>query len=452
MSSLFDGRYQLAETLGAGGAARVYRALDTRLDRWVALKLLDDQVARTADPAGHDRFVRESQAAARVPHPNLVTVFDAGEADGRLYIAMELVPGGTLAQRIADAAPFPVDEAVAVSRQVLSGLGAVHGAGIVHRDVKPGNILLGPDDRVRLTDFGIARDLDRIGRQVTTDGIVTGTPSFMAPEQATGRDLTAATDLYAVGLVLDEMLTGRRKANEPPTPEEAARAAARAARFDPRDVRPDVSERLAAVVMRATEPQVDRRFRSTDEFVEALDRAQPRPDLAAATVALPASAGTASDTLALDATSPEFPASSVRRRRGPMMVSLSVAAAVVIVVALVVTFAGSGVDTVQGGRDTQVGATPGADADEPFEGETLDGRVVVLRPTPAVPFGDGVPLAIETMTAASRVGCADVLAERDRWAELVGDDRYGDASSVFAQHAQNLALIHGCDPGSVPTD
>lgn len=447
MAALFDDRYEIGDVLGSGGAARVHRAVDTRLDRDVAIKLLDDELARSTDRAAHERFVRESQTAARVLHPNLVTVFDAGEADGRLYIVMELVPGGTLADRIAAFAPLDVSEAVGIAEQVLDGLGAVHDAGIVHRDIKPGNILLGPGDRVRVTDFGIARELDRIGQQVTAEGLVMGTPRFLAPEQAMGGEPTIATDIYAVGLVLDEMLTARRTRGAALDSGQAAVAAAGADRFDPRDLRPDVPDRIASAVMRATDPCPDDRFGTAAEFGQALASCRESNDQP--TTAMAPLGDPVTETVALGAV-PMEPPRETSRPMVPAVLTVSAVAAVLLVVAAIVAFGGSGVDRVEGATDVDTGLIGDADAEKTFDGTTLDGDVVALTPTPAVPFDDGVPVAIRSMNEiAERRECTDVIAERDRWVAELGEQRYGAAASVFAQHAHNLATILGCDPEPV---
>ena len=259
-------RYALDEVIGAGGAARVYRAEDRALDRVVAVKLLDDAIARSADPAGRDRFLTEAKSAARFQHPNLVTVFDAGEDAGELFLVMEYVDGRTLADVIAERAPLPVDEAVSIAVQVLGGLGAVHANGTIHRDVKPANVLLDGDGRVRLADFGIAKRLDDIDAAVTAAGVLVGTPHYLAPEQATGQPLSPATDVYQVGLVLHEMLTGERAGGSNP------KAAAIADPADPRRLRDDLPDALAEAVVRATQRDPKRRFDSAEAMIAALTR------------------------------------------------------------------------------------------------------------------------------------------------------------------------------------
>jgi serine/threonine protein kinase len=270
MTRLLADRYELGEVVGAGGVARVHRAVDHHLEREVAVKVLDDDRARSADPSGRDRFLREARSAARLHHPHLVTVFDAGEDAGQLFLVMELVDGQSLAVLIAERAPLPIEEAVSIACQILDGLSAVHADGVVHRDVKPANVLVDRNGRVLLTDFGIAKRLDDIEEQLTYSGMVVGTPTYLAPEQAIGGRLSEATDVYLVGLVLYEMLTGRR-------PTGSAR--------DPRQVRPDVPAAVAAAVARATDADPGRRFGTAQQMIDALREAPTRPDTKAFPVA-----------------------------------------------------------------------------------------------------------------------------------------------------------------------
>ena len=205
MEQVIVGRYALGEPLGAGGMARVVEGHDARLDRRVAVKLLP---ADRIDPVGRERFRREARSSAGFSHPNAVATFDAGEADGYLYLVMELVDGPSLADRLARSGALDVDEAVRIADSILAALGAAHAAGIVHRDVKPGNVLLDNRGAVKLADFGIARRLDDLSSDLTGTGLFIGTPKYLAPEQAAGEAATPASDLYATAVVLYEMLAG----------------------------------------------------------------------------------------------------------------------------------------------------------------------------------------------------------------------------------------------------
>ena len=199
------GRYRVDRLLGRGGMALVYLAHDEALDRPVAVKLLSDTLA--ADEEYRARFLREARVAARLAHRNIVRIYDAGEQDGRPYIVMECVPGGTLDQVLLTRGRLPPAEAVAVAIQVCDGLDCAHAAGLVHRDVKPQNLLVAADGTVKIADFGIARPLE--APRLTATGIVLGTAAYLAPEQSEGEPVTAAADLYALGAVLYELLTGR---------------------------------------------------------------------------------------------------------------------------------------------------------------------------------------------------------------------------------------------------
>ena len=198
------GRYELVRPLGHGAMATVDLARDVELDRPVALKRLAENLAR--DDELRRRFLREARLAARLGHPNVVRVFDVGEDDGRPFIAMEYVEGETLAELVARRGRLPAREAAGLGMQMCAGLAAAHAAGLVHRDVKPQNLLLGTDGTLKLGDFGIAAGHE--GTRLTLAGTVLGTAGYLAPEQARGEQVTAAADVYAVGAVLYELLTG----------------------------------------------------------------------------------------------------------------------------------------------------------------------------------------------------------------------------------------------------
>ena len=195
-------RYRLDRPLGHGGMATVYLARDTELDRPVAVKVLD-----AADEGLRARFVREARLAARLSHPNVVSVFDAGEDGGRPYIVMEHVEGQTVAELLARRGRLPPDEARGLALQAARGLAHAHAAGLVHRDIKPQNLLLREDGTLKVADFGIARAAE--DTSLTQPGTVLGTAAYLAPEQARGEQATPASDVYSLGAVLYELLTGR---------------------------------------------------------------------------------------------------------------------------------------------------------------------------------------------------------------------------------------------------
>jgi tetratricopeptide (TPR) repeat protein len=204
VESSLGGRYQLQKELGRGGMGVVYLAKDTQLDRLVALKFLGTLVDDSEE--FRQRFVREARAAARINHPNIIGIYDISASVGRAYIAMEYVDGSSLYKHIRQKGKLPPQEAVTIIGHTCAALKAIHDAGIVHRDIKPDNILLDKRGLVKLTDFGLAKAEDA---RMTQAGVVLGTPSYMAPEQVKGQDADARSDIYSVGLVLHECLTGK---------------------------------------------------------------------------------------------------------------------------------------------------------------------------------------------------------------------------------------------------
>jgi serine/threonine-protein kinase len=203
---LLDGRYQVEAQVAMGGMATVYRAMDTRLDRQVALKVMHADLAR--DEEFVNRFIGEAKSVARLSHPNVVSVFDQGRDGSYLYLAMEYLPGRTLRNLLDERGWFPPREALGIMVPLLSGLAAAHRAGLVHRDVKPENVLVAPDGHLKVVDFGLARALT-MGNQTRT-GQILGTVAYLAPEQVTGTGADARTDIYAAGIVLFELLTGTK--------------------------------------------------------------------------------------------------------------------------------------------------------------------------------------------------------------------------------------------------
>ncbi|HZR91151.1 MAG TPA: Stk1 family PASTA domain-containing Ser/Thr kinase [Gaiellaceae bacterium] len=200
---VLDGRYRVVSKLGSGGMASVYLAEDQELGRRVAIKLLDERHAQ--DEQFVERFRREAESAAGLSHPNVVSIYDRGEAEGTYYIAMEFLEGKTLKELLVSRGPTPVRVAIDYTRQILSALDFAHRHGIVHRDIKPHNVVVAPDGRLKVTDFGIARSGSS---QVTEAGSIIGTAQYLSPEQAKGAPVHPSSDLYSVGIVLYEMLTG----------------------------------------------------------------------------------------------------------------------------------------------------------------------------------------------------------------------------------------------------
>ncbi|HKH23171.1 MAG TPA: protein kinase, partial [Solirubrobacterales bacterium] len=266
-STVLSGRYRLESKLGSGGMSTVYLATDEVLDRSVAIKLLHREISEEEDQL--ERFRREARAAARLSHPNLVGVIDAGEDDGRPYIVFEYIEGRTLKRRIQDDRPLPVDEAVAYAIEIGRGLTAAHARKLVHRDVKPQNVLIDPDGRAKVTDFGIARSLESKG--LTATGRVVGTTDYVSPEQAMGEEVDERSDVYSLGVVLYEMLTG-----EVPFMAETQVGVAMKHVNQPmpdvRAKRPEVSAAVAAVVDRATTKDPRDRYGTVAEMVRDLEQ------------------------------------------------------------------------------------------------------------------------------------------------------------------------------------
>lgn len=204
---LLADRYELVQPLGRGGMGQVWLAVDRVLDRQVAVKTVDLDASR--DPAAAERFRREAKAAAALSHDNVVTVFDSGTDGPAAFMVMQLLPGPTLEDVIRDRAPLPLGEALALGEQTASALAATHRIGIVHRDIKPGNLMFDDQGRLKVVDFGIARLTESMSAQLTAPSMVVGSVAYMAPEQARGEAATPATDLYALGCVMTALLTGR---------------------------------------------------------------------------------------------------------------------------------------------------------------------------------------------------------------------------------------------------
>jgi eukaryotic-like serine/threonine-protein kinase len=266
LGTTLNGRYRLEARIGSGGMSTVYRALDMTLQRRVAVKLMNREVASDSDQL--ERFRREARAVAQLSHPNIVGVIDAGEDDGRPYIVFEFVDGETLKDRIRRLGRLPIAEAVAYSIEIARALGAAHARHIVHRDVKPQNVLIDEEGTAKVTDFGIARTLDEEG--LTADGRVLGTTDYVSPEQALGQHVTGQSDLYSLGVALYEMLTGE----VPFKGENQVAVAMKHVREEVPDVRvarPEVSAALAAVVDNATAKRLEDRYADDAELIADLE-------------------------------------------------------------------------------------------------------------------------------------------------------------------------------------
>jgi serine/threonine-protein kinase len=266
LGTRLSGRYRLDARIAAGGMSTVYRALDETLERQVAIKLMNREVSADSDQL--ERFRREARAVAQLNHPHVVGVIDAGEDEGRPYIVFEYVEGETLKERIRRHGRLEISEAIAYAIEIGRALGAAHARHIVHRDVKPQNVLIDEEGSAKVTDFGIARTLEEDG--LTADGRVLGTTDYVAPEQALGRHVTGQSDLYSLGVVLYEMLTG-----EVPFKGENQVAVAmkhvREALPDVQAKRPEVSAALASVLDRATAKRPEDRYANDAELIADLE-------------------------------------------------------------------------------------------------------------------------------------------------------------------------------------
>jgi serine/threonine-protein kinase len=266
--TLVGERYRLETQVGSGGMSTVHRALDEKLGRPVAVKLMHRTTAADSDHL--ERFRREARAVANLSHPHLVGVIDAGEDEGRPFIVFEFVAGETLKARIRRNGRLEIPEAVAYAIEVARGLAIAHDHGIVHRDVKPQNILIDQDGHAKLTDFGIARSLDEDG--LTADGRVLGTTDYVSPEQALGQTTETASDIYSLGIVLFEMLTGDVpfKAENPIG---VAMCHVRDPMPDVRSARPDISATLASIVDRCTAKEPSDRYPDCASLAQDLEEA-----------------------------------------------------------------------------------------------------------------------------------------------------------------------------------
>src|SRR6188508_612068 len=268
VGTLLSGRYRLDAQVGAGGMSTVYRAFDSTLERRVAIKLMHRDIAADSDQL--ERFRREARAVAQLSHPHIVGVIDAGEEDGRPYIVFEYVEGETLKDRIRRLGRLPVDEAIAYAIEIARALSAAHARGIVHRDVKPQNVLVDEEGSAKVTDFGIARSMDDSG--LTAEGRVLGTTDYVSPEQALGHDVNGQSDIYSLGIVLYEMLTGE----VPFKGENHVAVAMKHVKDQLPDVqakRPEVSATLASVLDHMTEKDVAHRYSDVPSLVADLEEA-----------------------------------------------------------------------------------------------------------------------------------------------------------------------------------
>jgi len=259
---ILNDRYQLEQTLGTGGMALVYKAKDLMLERSVAVKVLREDLS--TDMSFRERFRQEARAAANLSHPNIVTVHDFGLDQGHLFIVMEYVPGTDLKTRIREKSRFSVQETLELMIQACQGVGYAHRAGLVHCDTKPHNMLVSPDGRLKVTDFGIARALASISPEERSE-VVWGSPHYFSPEQAAGLPPSPASDVYSLGVILYEMLTGQLPFNAGDA-EELARMHREVQPIPPRAINPAIPLQLDEIILKVLSKEPSARYRTADQL------------------------------------------------------------------------------------------------------------------------------------------------------------------------------------------
>lgn len=362
-----DGRYTVVRRIARGGMATVYEAVDTRLDRTVALKVMHRHLAE--DPEFRARFEREAKSAARLSHPHVVAVFDQGESDDLVYLAMEYVPGRTLRDVMRRFGPLSPEQSLVIMDAVLEALDAAHAAGFVHRDIKPENVLLSDDGRVKVADFGLARALATSATNATT-GMIIGTVAYLSPEQVERGEADARSDVYAAGILLYEMVTN----TVPHAGESPLSVAYQHVNADvppPSQARAGIPASVDAIVVRATRRRPEQRYESARAFLADVRRVRgtlppPRPFASAdeqATVAVPRPGTLEQETTRLEQPSTALPPARSRRRR-PLVIGL--------VIALLVAVAAVGGWALA----SQVGRVPVPD----LVGQTVEDASALLGP------------------------------------------------------------------------
>src|SRR3954469_14976385 len=306
---VFANRYELGEAIGHGGMAEVYLAHDRLLDRQVAVKVLSPQFA--TDPVNVERFRREAQAAAGLNHPHIVAVYDWGEEDDTSFIVMEYVPGQTLREILQAHVRLGPTDAARIAAEIADALSFAHAHGVVHRDVKPGNVLITPQGQVKVTDFGIARA--EASEPLTKTGAVLGTATYFSPEQAQGFALDGRSDVYALGVVLYEMLTGVAPFTAA-SPVSIAYKHVREAPAPPSSINPEIPGAMDRIVLTAMAKDVAARYQSAQDLRADLLRFERGRPLAGAPAVAPASVRVAAPATA--AAAAIAPAPAPRRKRG----------------------------------------------------------------------------------------------------------------------------------------
>jgi eukaryotic-like serine/threonine-protein kinase len=434
-------RYEIESALGHGGMATVYRGRDRVLGRPVAIKVLAERYS--GDEKFVTRFRREARAAAGLNHTNIVSVFDTGDTDGRHYIVMEMVEGETLADLLRREGPLSPDRAARIAGTVARALEAAHEKGLIHRDVKPGNVMLTRDGDVKVMDFGIARAAT--DDTLTQTGMVLGTASYLSPEQSRGEPVNHRSDVYSLGCVLYEMLTGR-----PPfeggTPVGVAYKHVHERPDPPSSVNPAVPPEVEAVVMRALEKDPDARYPSADAFREALTStvaSESTEPLVESTAVLPRS----------DAA----PTQPLSHRRPPRRwVAAAVLAALVLIAGtLAVVLAGDeGRDQPRDRRGGATGSTPSPASlvEEAYLSlnALVDENAALLPPDAAQGIVSEATLAVEAYNAGDIDGALQHLDVADAVIEAAVVEGTTPEEAILSLH-EGVDLVRSTMLADVPT-
>ncbi|MGF1473591.1 MAG: Stk1 family PASTA domain-containing Ser/Thr kinase [Rubrobacteraceae bacterium] len=442
--TIVHGRYSILRTLGGGGTARVYLAHDEVLDRDVALKVLRDQYAEDTEFA--ERFKREARNAASLSHPNIVSVYDRGvDEDGTSYIAMEHVPGGSLKERISQEGFLDADASVQIASQITKALEAAHGRGVIHRDIKPHNILLTSEGQVKVADFGIARA--SASTSISRTNLVLGTASYMSPEQALGESVDPRSDLYSLGVVLFEMLTGQLPYTAD-NPVAVSMKHVNESLRPPKEVNPEIPASLDAVVTKLLAKDPADRYQGATELAEDLRRVRAGlPPLAVD----PVDAGTKPTRLEprqiLPPPPPPVPARRRRRRSTPWIL--------VSIFLLLALLGGLGWTLSQGTvRVPSVTGESREQAQQELGNEGLQmqvqqqesspedaGMVVGQSPESGVWVQEGSRVTVEVGTGPATVGVPEVV-----------NLSYADAEAVLAEAGLAVGAVRRIQSNTVPAN